>query len=96
MDFDSSSTPKSNHEKKSKNYQKEVEKAESKPKCPDGTFPRKSTGECKSDVVMPSTLKEAYNIKDNTGFVQASQGKNMRKSLYTFRSWIFFNFFLFL
>jgi len=67
MDIDSFSMPKSN-EKKSKKYQ-------NKPKCPEGTFPRKSTGECKSDVVMPNTLKEAYNIKDNTGFVQASQGK---------------------
>ena len=74
MDIDSFSTPKSN-EKKSKKYQNKVEKEESKLKCPEGTFPRKSTGECKSDVVMPNTLKEAYNIKDNTGFVQASQGK---------------------
>jgi subtilase family serine protease len=42
--------------------------------CPPLTFRRLSTGQCMSDVTVPTTINEAYGITDNTGLSDASQG----------------------
>lgn len=42
--------------------------------CPPLTFRKLSTGECMSDVTVPTTINDAYQIPDNTGSPHVSQG----------------------